>query len=57
MGIFKCMVCVSRPNKEKVVELSLIDLKWVSKEDKLQQLNQKLSQLGDFLECVEVEID
>lgn len=57
MGIFKCMVCVSRPNKEKVVELSLIDLKWVSKEDKLQQLNQKLSQLDDFLECVEVEID
>lgn len=54
-SIFKCLVNISRPNKERIVNLEKIELLWVEKDEKVRRFNDQIKFLDDFLGCMNIE--
>lgn len=55
--IFKCLVSVSRPNKQKIVNLEIIELPWVSRDVKEAEFLNNLGSLDFFLDNIEVNFE
>ncbi len=55
--IFKCLISVSRPNKQKIVNLEAIELPWVSRDVKEQEFMSNLGSLDFFLDNIDVKFE
>ena len=55
--MFKCLVNVSKPNRQKKVTLSVIELPWVDKETKERNFLSNIGSLDFFLDNLEVKIE
>lgn len=55
--IFKCLVSVGRPNKQKRITLSVIEMPWSDKETKERNFLTNLGSLDFFLDNLEVKFE
>lgn len=57
LQIFKCLIDVTRPNRQRMIKLSVIELPWVDKDTKERDFLQSLGELDFFLDSINVDFD
>ena len=55
--IFKCLINISKPNRQKKVTLTIVELPWVDKETKERNFLTNIGSLDFFLDNIEVKVE